>query len=384
MFWRCRILRQRMLGGQSMGEPIRLGVLGGGQLGKMLAQSAATLGVRTRVWDTTPDVPAGGVSEVIAAAFDDADALDVFAGGLAAATYEFENVPAATASAVGERVVLSPGIESLEATQERLTEKRVLERAGIAVAPHEGVDERGELARAALRVGYPLVMKARRLGYDGRGQAWVRSEGELDEAWRSLGGQPVLLEGAIGFERELSLVCVRSRDGDFRAYPLVENRHTEGILRTTIAPAARVSSSMQSDAEGLAEGLAASLGHVGVLTVEFFEVGGRLIANEIAPRVHNSGHWTIEGAATSQFAQHVRAVLGWPIGSCVARGSWAMVNLIGVMPARDRVLRIDGAHLHDYAKSPRPGRKLGHVTVGACDASSLAERLEAVERAVFG
>src|SRR4029077_13484324 len=240
------------------------------------------------------------------------------------------------------------------------------------------VDSSAALARAVAEVGLPAVVKTRRLGYDGKGQVVLETQDQVASAWTALGGTPCIVEGFVRFTRELSVLAVRGRDGAATCYPLVENRHEGGILRRSLAPASALAPAVGAQAEQFARALLEHLGYVGVLALELFEVAGDLLANEVAPRVHNSGHWTIEGAETSQFENHVRAILGLPLGSTAARGPSAMVNCIGTMPDRDAVLRIPGAHLYDYGKAERAGRKLGHVTVTASDTEELTARLARV------
>jgi len=313
-----------------------VGVIGGGQLGRMLALAGIPLGLSFRFLDPSPDAPAREVGDLLVGAYDDPELLDRLADGAAAVTYEFENVPVEAAKRVGAL----PDAAALDAAQDRLVEKQLFRRLGI---PTARIDEEV--------TSFPALLKTRRLGYDGKGQRLV-------ETW--LGSDPGhVLEERVPFDRELSLLAVRGRDGDTRFYPLVENVHADGILRTSRTPAA---GAPQEQAEELATKLLDDLGYVGVLALELFDVGGRLLANELAPRVHNTGHWTIEGAATSQFENHLRAILGFPLGSTAAQPSF-MVNLIGTTPPAEDVLAIPGAHLHLYAKEPRPGRKLGHVTL---------------------
>ena len=341
---------------------MRLGILGGGQLGRMLALAAAPLGVTCRVLEPAADAPAAVAADQIHAPYDDADALDTLAASVDVVTTEFENVPAASLERLDGRALVRPGARSLGVAQDRWLEKQLFAELGIPAPATVPVDARGDLAAAAAAVGLPGVLKTRRLGYDGKGQRVVRGPDDLERAWDELGRAPLVLEALVPFERELSLVAARGPDGAFAAYPLVENRHRDGILRLTLAPAPRAEA-LQARAESLVRRLLDRLDHVGVLALELFELDGSLLANEIAPRVHNSGHWTIEGSATSQFENHVRAVLGLPLGSTAVEGRWAMVNLIGAAPSRAELLAVPGAHLHLYAKAPRPGRKIGHVTV---------------------
>ena len=358
---------------------MRVGVLGGGQLGWMLARAADPIGIRCRFLDPSPEAPAGRAGELVVGAYDDPAALDLFADGLALVTYEFENVPAASTRRLAARARILPPPGALEVSQDRVDEKRFLESVGIPVAPWRPVASRDELVRAVAELGCPAVLKTRRLGYDGKGQHVLRIPGDVEQAWVRLGGAPLILEGFVRFHRELSILAVRGRDGATACYPLVENLHADGILRRSLAPAPDVSPTLQARAEGHARRVLDALAYVGVLAIELFQVGEELLANELAPRVHNSGHWTIEGAETSQFENHMRAVAGLPLGSTATRGASAMLNLIGTMPDAPTVLAIAGAHLHDYGKAPRPGRKLGHVTLRADGRAALARLRQRIE-----
>ncbi len=272
-----------------------------------------------------------------------------------------------------------PGARSLEVSQDRVVEKETFRSLGIATPAFASVDTRDGLDTAVASIGLPAVLKTRRGGYDGRGQAVLRGPADLDASWEQLAGVPLILEALVAFDRELSIVAVRDGHGTIGCWPVVENRHEDGILRMTIAPAPRADAHLHARGDAIARSLLEELGHVGVLGVELFEVGDDLLANEFAPRVHNSGHWTIEGAATSQFENHLRAVLGWPLGDTQEMGPSVMLNCIGTMPERAAVLTVEGAHLHDYGKAPRPGRKLGHVTITGGDAEDVAARAHTVE-----
>ena len=358
-------------------------VLGGGQLGRMLGLAGIPLGLRFRFLDPVAGAPAGAVGDLVVGPLGDEAALAEVARGAVAVTYEWEGVPADAARFLAGDRPVRPGARSLEVAQDRLTEKETFRRLGIGTPAFSPIDSRADLDGGIEAVGgLPAVLKTRRGGYDGKGQAVLRAPADVDAAWDALGtdatGRPVplILESLVPFDRELSMLAVRALDGTVACWPLVENHHEGGILRVSRAPAPGLHPELQARAEELAARLLGDLDHVGVLAVELFEVAGQILANEIAPRVHNSGHWTIEGAVTSQFENHLRAVLGWPLGATAARGVSAMVNCIGVMPDRDAVLAIPGAHLHDYGKSPRRGRKLGHVTVVADDDTTLAARLD--------
>ncbi|HYF49529.1 MAG TPA: 5-(carboxyamino)imidazole ribonucleotide synthase [Planctomycetota bacterium] len=374
---------------------MKVGILGGGQLGRMMALAGYPLGLRFRFLDPSPDAPGGQVGEHICASYDDAEALKKFADGIDVATYEFENVPAASAAAIRARVPLYPPPEALATAQDRLIQKNWFKTLDIATAPFADADNRRDLERAVADVGLPAVIKTRRFGYDGKGQFVLRSWHELDAAWKAVGGLsapdgklPLIVEGFVSFQRELSIIAARGRDGSTVFYPVVENHHRGGILRLTIAPAPDISSALQAEAERMASRVFDALHYVGVLTIELFQHEGKLLANEMATRVHNSGHWSIEGAVTSQFENHVRAVCGLPLGSCSplpsregvgggVSGVTAMVNLIGDTPDAAQVLAQNGMHLHLYGKSGKaPGRKLGHITLTEPDLPALNERLK--------
>jgi 5-(carboxyamino)imidazole ribonucleotide synthase len=359
-------------------EPL-VAVLGGGQLGRMLGLAGIPLGLRFRFLDPVAGAPASAVGALVVGALVDEPSLTEVAAGAAVVTYEWEGVPADAARFLGARFPVRPGARSLEVAQDRLTEKETFRRLGIATPAFAPVGSRAELDQAVDAIGgLPAVLKTRRGGYDGKGQVVVRTPADLDAAWDALGDAPLILESLVPFDRELSVLAVRGTDGEIACWPLVENVHEGGILRVSRAPAPGLDPARQRRGEDLATRLLTDLDHVGVLAVELFEVDGELLANEIAPRVHNSGHWTIEGAETSQFENHLRAILGRPLGSTAPRGPSAMVNCIGAMPDRDAVLSVPGAHLHDYGKAPRPGRKLGHVTVTAPDDAELTARLVAL------
>ena len=320
-----------------------VGCLGGGQLGRMLALAGAPLDVQFRFLDPAADACAGEVGDLLVGPYDDPALLDRLAAGADAVTYEFENVPVDAARRVGA----VPDARALEQGQDRLVEKELFAKLGIATARFGSLED----------TGLPALVKSRRLGYDGKGQRIVEASGPI--------GDDELAEELVPFARELSIVAVRGRDGETAFYPLAENEHRAGILAVSRAPAP---AAPQAEAEAIATKLLDALEYVGVLAVELFEVHGRLLASEFAPRVHNTGHWTIDGAVTSQFENHVRAILGLPLGSTEPTGEAAMVNLVGGLPPRERLLGVPGAHIHLYGKEPRAGRKLGHVTL--VDASS--------------
>lgn len=352
-----------------------VGIVGGGQLGRMLALAGIPLGLRFRVLDPAPEAASDPVADRVVGEYDDFAALAEFVRGLDVVTYEFENVPIRTVRWLAERLPVHPPPAALEAAQDRLHEKQFFTRVAIPVPEFRAVEGRGDLDVGLKELGLPAVLKTRRFGYDGKGQRVMRTTADADMAWQVLGGRPLILEQLVPFDRELSIIAVRGRDGRTACYPLVENEHRDGILYCSRAPA-EVGADLQSQAEMYVSAALDALDYVGVLAIEFFAISGRLLANEMAPRVHNSGHWTIEGAQTSQFENHLRAVLGWPLGSTAAVGHSWMVNLIGTAPDPAAV---DGAHLHLYGKAARPGRKLGHLTVHDMDVEMLNRRRERLE-----
>ena len=361
-----------------------IGILGGGQLGYMLALAGYPLGLHFRFFDPSPEAPVGRIASRVTAEFTDEAALEKFANGLELVTYEFENVPVAAARFLAERVPVFPPPDALEAAQDRLREKQLFQKLGIPATEFAAVANPAGLDAAVKTIGLPAILKTCRLGYDGKGQWILRTAEDVASAKSRLAvagsaakhdGAPFILERFVPFTRELSVLAVRGRTGETAVYPLVENHHRGGILRLALAPAPRLDSAIQRAAEEAARRVSESLQYVGVLAIEFFEHGGRLLANEMAPRVHNSGHWTIEGAVTSQFENHLRAVMGLPLGSTNAIGCSAMLNLIGEAPDPAEVLTVRDAHLHLYGKSPRPGRKLGHVTLRGGSPEQLASRL---------
>lgn len=341
----------------------RVGCLGGGQLGRMLALAGYPMGLSFTFLEPAPGSSAGQVGEQLVGAYDDPELLTRLGVGSDLVTFEFESVPEQSARAILAECPVFPSPEALLTGQDRLLEKRLFERLGVPAAEFAQIDGLDDLAAAINRLGLPARLKTRRLGYDGHGQARVTEHGEAEGAWAKLGGQPAILEREVDFDRELSILGVRSSEGELAFYPLTENHHQDSILRLSLAPAPGADSELQSRAEALCRLILEELSYEGVLAVELFQVGGQLLANEIAPRVHNSGHWTMDGATTSQFENHLRAGLGWKLGSTQARGHSAMVNLLGEVPDSASVLTVPGAHLHLYGKSPRPGRKLGHVNL---------------------
>jgi 5-(carboxyamino)imidazole ribonucleotide synthase len=354
---------------------VRVGIVGGGQLGRMLAIAGYPLDIRCTTLDPARDSPASQVAPSIVGGYDDREALARLAEGAEVVTYEFENVPVEATRFLMELAPVFPPVEALEIAQDRVREKSLFEDVGLPTAPREAVGTPDELRSAIERVGTPAVLKTRRLGYDGKGQAVIHDAVLAEDAWRAIGEVPSILERLVDFDRELSILGVRGRDGSVAFYPLVENHHREGILRLSVAPAPDLTPDLQAKADSHARAVMDRLEYVGVMAIELFQVGDELLGNEMAPRVHNSGHWTIEGAETSQFENHLRAVTGLPLGSTRVRGSSAMVNLIGAVPDRAAVAAVAGAHLHLYGKEPRPGRKLGHVTIVGDEPGSVDPNL---------
>lgn len=343
-----------------------IGILGGGQLGRMLAVAGAELGFDVHIYDPQPDCPASRVAaRSWAAPWNDAGAVQGFADRCDAITYEFENVPVEAVAIAARAAPLRPGARSLELTQDRVVEKNFINEAGVPTVPFAAVEDVADIHEALALTGQPALLKTRRFGYDGKGQAWIHASGDVDAAWKAIGQQPAILEGAARFVRELSVVAARSIDGEVLAYPLSENVHRDGILKTTTAPAPRIDAATQARALEIATAIADGLGHVGVFAVELFELeDGTLLVNEIAPRVHNTGHWTMDACPSGQFEQHMRAVAGWPLGEAMPHSSAVMDNLIGDEVDAWPALSADpNARLHLYGKrQTRPGRKMGHVT----------------------
>jgi 5-(carboxyamino)imidazole ribonucleotide synthase len=357
---------------------VRVGVLGAGQLGRMLALAGIPLNCSFVFVDPSADAPASAVGSHVVCNYTDAAGIEALAA-CDVVTYEFESVPVEAADVLAQRVAVFPPPRALRVAQDRFVEKSRFRELGIATAPFEAINSAEELALAVVKLGLPAVLKTRRLGYDGKGQVVLKQPEDVPAAWAAVAGAPSILEGFVRFERELSLITVRGRDGEVRFYPLVENHHERGILRKTIAPAPSVTSELQSTAESAATSILESLGYVGVLALELFQVGDLLVANEIAPRVHNSGHYSIEGSHTSQFENHLRAIIGLPLGDTSSLLPSCMLNLVGSLPDSAAVLAVPDAHLHLYGKSARAGRKVGHITVRATSESELAKRVTALE-----
>jgi 5-(carboxyamino)imidazole ribonucleotide synthase len=361
---------------------MKIGLLGGGQLARMIALAGVPLGLEFITLD--PDQNAGAVrlSGHLQGAYDDPDLLAELAQQADIVTYEFENVPAHVAEFLESHTTIYPPAKALAVAQDRLIEKNHFHQLGIATAPFAPVDSLDDLEKAIEQIGYPAILKSRRLGYDGKGQVFIKHDDELVAAWDAMQGAEAILEGFVPFQREVSIIAARRPNGDCVFYPLSENQHKGGILRVAEC---RENDPLQAQAESYVTRLLESLDYVGVIALELFDVDGQLLANEFAPRVHNSGHWTIEGSETSQFENHLRAILDLPLGSTKARGRAAMVNFIGGLPETEQVLSIADAHLHLYDKSPRKGRKVAHATVRSDNAETFEwslERLSTLARAV--
>ena len=348
-----------------------IGILGGGQLGYMLALAGYPLGLHFRFFDPSPEAPVGRIASRVTADFRDESALEKFANGLELVTYEFENVPVESVQFLAGRVPVHPSPRALEVAQDRISEKTLFQELGISTTEFEPVASRDELDDAVKKIGLPAILKTCRMGYDGKGQWHLRTAADVAKAKSELSEQPTvtpasseipyILEKFVPFTRELSVIAVRSRTGETAFYPLVENHHRGGILRLSLAPAPHLDPAIQRAAEQAARAVFDELQYVGVLAIEFFEQNGKLLANEMAPRVHNSGHWTIEGAQVSQFENHLRAILGMELGSTKGDGA-VMLNCIGTMPPAAETAKFPALHRHDYGKEPRPGRKVGHIT----------------------
>lgn len=351
---------------------MKIGILGGGQLARMLALAGYPLGLEFVFLCPDPHACAAPLGEHLCFGFDDKTALQDLAEKVDRVTYEFESVPAETVEFLNRKLPVYPPPQALATARDRLHEKNLFHELGIGTAPFMAVDSLDKLQQAVTKIGLPAILKTRTLGYDGKGQQFLRAPEDITTAWEGINGATAILEGFVAFEREVSIIAVRSLSGEMTFYPLSENLHEAGILRRSTS---LQEDPMQDLAETYAQRVLEHLDYVGVLAIEFFQLEGTLLANEMAPRVHNSGHWTIEGAVTSQFENHLRAIAGLPLGSTALTNHSAMVNLIGKLPDLDAVLRTPGAHLHLYGKAPQPGRKLAHITLCADNGNSLQQRL---------
>ena len=358
---------------------MNLGILGAGQLARMMALAAYPLNIKCSFLDPAKDACAGPLGQLVNGNYDDKAGLATLATNADCVTFEFENVPADALESLAQQVPVYPPPGALLVSQDRLTEKNLFHRIGIETAPFAEVNSLAELEGAVNKLGLPAILKTRRLGYDGKGQAFIRNRDDLAQAWQSVGEVPSTLEGFVSFSREVSIISVRGRDGETRFYPLIENVHRNGILHLSTV---LVNDPLQEQAEQMIKTLIDEIDYVGVLVLELFHVGDKLLANEFAPRVHNSGHWTIEGAFTSQFENHVRAVTGLPLGETKARCPAAMVNIVGTLPDTTKILNVPGASLHLYDKTPREGRKIGHVTICANTDKDLEKRIKQVAKLI--
>lgn len=350
-----------------------VGVVGAGQLARMLALAGIPLGLRFAFLDPAADACAAPLGEHLRGDYSDQELLARLAKRADMVTYEFENVSEDSIEFLSKRVAVFPDAGSLATARDRLREKTLFRELGIPTPPFAAVDSLPDLTRAVAQIGLPAVLKTRTLGYDGKGQAVLRRTEDIEPAWARLGSVPLVVEGFVGFRREVSVIGMRGRGGETAFYPLTENVHHKGILRVSRS---RPDDPCQTQAQTYVQRLLDYLDYVGVLALELFQMDDALLANEMAPRVHNSGHWTIEGTETSQFENHLRAILGLPLGNTAAVGHAAMMNFVGKLPDPTRVLAVPGAHLHLYGKTPRPGRKLGHVTVRAPYEDTLQTSLD--------
>jgi len=357
---------------------MRIGIIGAGQLGQMLGYAARDLGVECRFVDPSDSPPAADCGEVTQRPFDDDKALAELAASCDVVTYEFENVPVEALHKIDDKVPVYPPADALRHAQDRLDEKRLFDQLDIPLPGYRTVDSRADIVTATEELGLPVVIKSRRLGYDGKGQFIVREHGDIDTAWKTLGAQALIAEQWINFDFEVSCIGARNVDGDIVIYPLIRNVHEGGILKTSRSPID--APGLADRAETYVQRMLGHLDYVGVLALELFVCGEDLLANEFAPRVHNSGHWTIEGSATSQFENHLRAVMNRPLGSTASLAHAGMVNLIGDIP--DAVRSQEIGVLHDYGKAPRPGRKLGHITITAESAAERDRLVDIISRSV--
>lgn len=358
---------------------MKVGVIGGGQLGRMLALAGTPLGMQFTFLDPAMDACAAAVGKHLVAGYDSQPHLQQLAETVDLVTFEFESVPAETVAFLEQFVPVYPSANALRIARDRWFEKTLFQKQGIPTTEFANVVSQADLDAAVQQIGLPAVLKTRTLGYDGKGQKVLREPADAVEAFAFLGNVPCILEGFVDFSGEVSLIAVRSRDGQISCYPLVHNVHNDGILHLSVASDAHP---LQELAQDYASRVLKELDYVGVLAFEFFEVGGGLKANEIAPRVHNSGHWTIEGAQCSQFENHLRAVAGLPLGSVEKVGHSAMLNFIGSIPAIADVLAVADCHLHDYNKAFKPGRKVGHATLRSETEEQLQQQIVELEKLV--
>ncbi len=358
----------------------KIGVLGGGQLGRMMALAGMELGLQFRFWDPSPESCVRHLGEIFTESFQNTERVAEFCEGLDVVTYEFENVPVALVEAISKICPVHPGTRALAVSQDRLHEKNLFRSMGIPTTDFRSVTDYDSLDEAYQEIKGTTVLKTRRYGYDGKGQHLIHTVQDIHAAWEALGkNKPLILEKWFSYDRELSIIAVRHPSGQILFYPLVENHHRDGILRMTIAPAPEVNPALQELAQSYAKKVLEETHYVGVLAIEFFQKGNELVVNEMAPRVHNSGHWTIEGAKTSQFENHTRAVLGLPLGPTQAQGYSLMINILGDSPGLSELLQETRANVHLYGKSPRPSRKLGHINFHTHDADEFKDMVQGLK-----
>ena len=355
---------------------MKVGIIGGGQLARMLAISGYPLGLDFVILEPAKDACSAHLGDHLCADYDDEEALAELAEKVDVVTYEFENVPASAVEFLNGKCPVYPPAQALACARDRLNEKNMFRELGIGTAEFADIDSLQSLEKAVKEIGLPAILKTRTLGYDGKGQQVLREDTDLETVWKDFNDVPAILEGFVPFDREVSIIAVKSVSGEMAFYPIAENHHEDGILRLSTSQA---DDPVQSLAEDYAQRVLEKLDYVGVLAIEFFQLGDQLLANEMAPRVHNSGHWSIEGSECSQFENHMRAVTDQPLGSTKNIGYPAMVNLIGELPDTEKILSIEGAHLHLYGKSARAGRKIGHITVRGVSEKNKQEILNKVQ-----
>ena len=357
---------------------MKIGILGAGQLGQMIALEGYKLGHRFKFWDPSPASCASQLGEFVCAPYSDKDALNQFLSELDIVTYEFENIPVELLESIEQRVLVAPNPEILRRSQDRLLEKQFLKSLGLDTAPFYSTD-RNALDDAINAIGLPSILKTRRFGYDGKGQFRLKTMADVESARKSMGNEEYVLEGHVSFGRELSLVGARSVNGNTAFYPLIENEHSKGILRRSVCPAPDLSTELQNTAESMARKIMTAVSYTGVMTVELFDTTNGLVINEIAPRVHNSGHWTLGGAAVSQFELHVRAITGSILGNVQSQPLSMMRNLVGVLPDASDIVSLPAASLQIYGKALKPGRKVGHITVTGCEPSIVRSSFASID-----
>lgn len=358
---------------------MKIGILGGGQLARMMALAGHQLGFNFITLDPNQDACAASVSQHLCSDYQDNIALQQLANESDVVTYEFENIPAESTELIENIATLFPGQTALTSAQDRLTEKSLFRELGIDTPDFANITSLDDIKQNVVTMGLPTVIKTRSEGYDGKGQYVLKKPEDINAAWQALNGTPAIIEAFVPFDREISIIAVRNTQGETCFYPINENTHESGILKQTIV---QTNDPMQALAEDYAQRLLDRLNYVGVMALELFQAGDKLLANEYAPRVHNTGHWTMDGAQTSQFENHLRAILGLPLGSTAAIGHTAMLNIIGQAPAAKDILNFSNAHLHLYDKAPRPGRKIGHINLRCDDPQQFEQQLAALTKLV--